>query len=58
MMRSASRYWFKKLLGPMLWIAGLVMIIVYSPIGYRALNLADGENIAGFLRFCIRTATV
>src|SRR5438105_3807347 len=45
MMRSGLRYWFKSLL----WLAGLAIIIVYSPAKYRALNLADGENIAGFL---------
>jgi hypothetical protein len=49
MVRSALRSWFKKSSGPLLWLAGLTMIIVYSPAGYRALNLADGENVAGFL---------
>jgi hypothetical protein len=49
MARNRARYWFKKLLGPLLWLAGLAMIICYAPADYRALNLADGENIVGFL---------
>jgi hypothetical protein len=44
-----ARYWFQKLLGPLVWLAGLAMIVYYAPAAYRMLKLADGENIVGFL---------
>jgi hypothetical protein len=49
MMKPALLSRFKKTFGPLLWLAGLAVIIVYAPARYRALNLADGENVAGFL---------
>jgi hypothetical protein len=42
------RSWFKKALGPLLWLAGLAMIVYYAPSSYRILDLAEGEHVVGF----------
>jgi hypothetical protein len=43
------RYRFKRLLAPLIWLAGLAVIVSYAPVTYRTLPLAPGEQVAGFL---------
>jgi hypothetical protein len=33
---------------PLIWLAGLLLIIAYAPPTYRFLGLAEGEHVVGF----------
>jgi WD40 repeat protein len=48
-MRPAFRSWLKKSIGPLLWLAGLAMIMVYAPARYQILQLDKGEQVVAFL---------
>jgi hypothetical protein len=47
-MASGWRSRLKRTFWPLLWVAGLAMIIYYAPPGYRSLQLEDREEIIGF----------
>ncbi len=38
----------KRTLWPLVWLAGLAVIVTYAPPGYRSLQLENGEEIIGF----------
>jgi hypothetical protein len=40
---------FKRMLWQLFWLTGLAIIIYYAPPSYRALNLADGEQVVAFV---------
>jgi hypothetical protein len=46
---TEGRSLFGRSIGPMLWLAGLALIIYCAPAGYRALRLDEKDYVAGFL---------
>jgi len=47
-MATGSRNGFKAMFSPLIWLAGVALIIYYAPLGYQVLRLADGEQVLGF----------
>jgi hypothetical protein len=47
-MATAWRHRFKRVFWPLVWLAGLALIIYYAPPGYRAIQADAGEQVIGF----------
>jgi WD40 repeat protein len=40
---------FKQVVWPLLWLAGVALLVYYAPLRYHTLSLADGEQVIDFL---------